>query len=181
MSIYTPTAAIRATAAEFDDGDPPEGACINPLPEAALDTAHWASYRRHTEIDSNDDGTSVLGDNNKAATFGTGTVAVWDGIVQPLDWVDVQVSFQAATDAASVQEYRLSVSYAVGAPTALGGARAQFDVLNTLAPVTLRAKFQSSSSDHMYIWIESRAPNADQDGYVKAPMRVTGYVMRPLP
>jgi hypothetical protein len=44
-TTYTPTDAKRATALEFDDGDAPQASTINPLAEAAFDTATFAANR----------------------------------------------------------------------------------------------------------------------------------------
>lgn len=43
--VYTPTATNETNAQEFDDGDAPSAAIINPLGEAAFNTAKWAANR----------------------------------------------------------------------------------------------------------------------------------------
>lgn len=44
-ALYTPTDVVAASAQEFDDGDDPSALNVNPLGEAAFNTATWAKNR----------------------------------------------------------------------------------------------------------------------------------------
>ena len=44
-SVFTPTPTNETSAVEFDDGDAPSAGNLNPLGEAAFNTAKWAANR----------------------------------------------------------------------------------------------------------------------------------------
>ena len=83
MITYIPTSAKRTSALEFDDGDAPQGVKINPLGEAAFDTATFASDRICSEYTVStltvDLGTGDLG-TTTTDVFGTGDYTIQEGL-----------------------------------------------------------------------------------------------------
>ena len=182
MSTYTPTDAKRTSASEFDDGDEPQATILNPLAEAAFDTATWAANRipRYLAalLELNDDTSNVLGDNAHSTSFAV-PYELYAGTIRALDVVQFQVTFQVGADSASVQVFRLSYSIGFGSIAPLGGSRAEYNALGDLVCVTLTGSLQMGSTNKLHLYIESRSPDGIVDGYFKAPLKMVGQVWRP--
>lgn len=129
MGVYTPTPTNETNAVEFDDGDAPSAANINPLAEAAFNTAKYAANRvgavRVVDIDTTaiDTLLSIL-QTTTSATWAAdtliGTVDVLDG-----DTVEIDVRFHGSAAGACSGDYRLAYSIDGGAVTPVPGARAR--------------------------------------------------------
>lgn len=131
MIVYTPSDTNETTSQEFDDGDAPSATNINTLPEAAFNTAKWASnrvgiYRLAALIDSGivDTPLSTLG-SSTSPTWGTGDVALCTAIpVETDDVIEVEVGFHASTsDATALCGYRLAWCVNGGAKMPIPGAQ----------------------------------------------------------
>jgi hypothetical protein len=129
--VFTPTPTNETTATEFDDGDAPSAARINPLGEAAFNTAKWAAnrvgiYRLVKLSDSGivDTPLSTLG-SSTSPTWGTGDVALCNPIpIETDDVIEVEVGFHAFTsEATSLCGYRLAWAVNGGAKTQIPGAQ----------------------------------------------------------
>lgn len=114
---YTPTDAKRVSSQEFDDGDPPQATKINPLGEAAFDTATYASNRVSEQwIESFDDqgyGTTptTIRGTTTSSSFGAGSVDLGTYITTAEDTLLIWVTFVfdcSSTDPAAQVEYRLA-------------------------------------------------------------------------
>ena len=135
-TTYTPTDAKRATALEFDDGDAPQASKINPLAEAAFDTATYAANRAGTHrviaIQSLlDGGTSQKGSDFTSSSFGGNDIALTS--IDDLavgDIVECEITFHGLNDTQNTRgEFRLVTTQHGGTAAEMTGSRA---LVNTL-------------------------------------------------
>ena len=130
MSTYTPSDINETTAQEFDDADAPQASVINPLGQAAFNTAKWAANRVGTHRTAQADIVVSYGAQTQTPwpqTFankssfdasspdpdhGNSVACVFDSVKQgDLFDVDVQFTSQQLTGS-SVAYYRLAYQVA---------------------------------------------------------------------
>ncbi len=185
MGTFTPTPTNETSAYEFDDADPPQAVKINPLGEAAFNTAKWAANRipRYfvTVLEKNDDSSNVLGDNVRSTSYAAHyeLYASSMGSVIALDLVQFQVTFQVGAASASAQVFALGYSLDLGAVTALAGSRAEYFQLGGLVCCTLTGSLIMPDNSVLHLWLMTKSPDGIVNGYFKAPLKMTGQVWRP--
>ena len=144
MSVmYTPTAAVRATAQEFDDSDAPAASAINPLGEAAFDTATWLVANRGNgglrlqavDVISLSGGT--LGSSNHATFDGTGDVTISAATLVCAQHDAVEVSINALVNCSGADdhcEFRLAYQPGgSGTIYAIANVKASYELLTNHA------------------------------------------------
>ena len=126
MSTYTPSDINETTSQEFDDADAPQASVINPLGQAAFNTAKWAANRVGTHRTAQADIVVSYGAQSSTswpqtfankATFdaaspdpdhGNTVALVFDGVKQG-DVFEVDVDFESQQlTGSSVAYYRLA-------------------------------------------------------------------------
>jgi len=124
-TTYTPTDAKRATALEFDDGDAPQASTINPLAEAAFDTATFAANRVGVEHLVNvltvEIGTGALGTTTDN-TFGDhGNYQVVTSMpVTAGDYIEITGFVHLATNYVGANDAKVRLAYQIDSGSITG-------------------------------------------------------------
>jgi hypothetical protein len=132
--VFTPTPTNETNAAEFDDGDAPSASIINPLGEAAFNTAKWAAnrvgnYRLVQMLSLLKVGATQQGLDYTSTAFGTNDYALYTLYdLKAGDVLIVDAHFHAMSATIhSFGEFRLAAKEAgAGSPTEMTGARVSF-------------------------------------------------------
>lgn len=187
---YTPTDAKRATAQEFDDGDAPEATNINPLGEAAFDTATYAAnrigaYRVINLVKYGADATTDLCSNDRTG-YGLGPDGAEAGAVDyeigsfavvTNDLVAVQLVASAEGSVADTGSFRLAWQIGAGAKTGLHEVQLQaldtdnqaFTLLGLIPPTT----------GTLHIWLQCKAGTTGVDTKAIGPWTALALHLRP--
>lgn len=180
--LFTPTPANETDCQEFDDGDAPSMGSVNPLGEAAFNTAKYAANRvgayrllAVTQVGSDDtDGTTKLTSSTNAwgTTPGADLVTLGNfGAGAGADCFELSVDFVAQSGADT--QYRLEYALNGGAHVAIPYARILLD--NTTDDVV--------ASLHVGAWLDLTAGTAGDSivFYLNAkPATSTCHVYAPL-
>lgn len=176
--LFTPTPTNHASAQEFDDGDAPEATIINPLGEAAFDTATYAanrvgSWRIKTLVSFTDTGAGLMGTSG-AAAFGTGDITAINGTVTVVtkDKIEIAANFEVDSALAGQGEFRIAYKItADGAITELPAARAYFSNMTTdRIPVCVQGVATAGADGALYVYLQLREPGAGHNVYIYAPI-----------
>lgn len=144
MIVYTPSDTNETNAQEFDDGDAPSAGNLNPLGEAAFNTAKWAANRvgafRLIQIEDSyatSSGTVIGG--TSSGTYGTGDVLLSTVDVDEGDVVEISVDIHAGCTPEKNCGFRLVYTLAGGGVTPIAGAEAnRTDPIHLITPIHLQ-------------------------------------------
>lgn len=188
MSVeYTPTPTNHTSAQEYDDGDPPAAAILNPLAEAAFNTAKWAANRVGSyAIVGFDDGVTSSGGTTLAttsdATYGTDPVMLGTVAVQAGDIVEVSVDVHVAIGL-SPSTGALKLYYVTGSEAAVdvpGAVNELAEAFSTVKAVHLAGTAHPAVAGNLNVYLDSKVAGG-QTMIVEEPIAATIRVMRPNP
>lgn len=187
MSVeYTPTPTNHTSAQEYDDGDPPSAAIMNPLAEAAFDTAKWAANRvgtyRVIAIDEFDPGagTTLL----ETSTVDTWTAEYSFGSIseQPTggELVELIANPIVMRDAAGPIEIRFKVTTNGGTGTTHYGRESRVQLVSSsdMKAIPLLARIGPIAAGGATVYIQIRDPVADSTARLYGPCLVIAKLWR---
>lgn len=157
---FTIVEADITSCDEFDDGDPPSAACLNPLGEAAASLALYARNRvgpyrtRSITQGTTYDSYTSLG-STTASTWGTGDVSLGWLSVKDGDIISVQVFLQGKCSAAEQASFRLAYKYAGGSMTGIAcTVRVFAGSLGNVVPFSMGCVFEAPSTGAIEFYIQ---------------------------
>ena len=182
--LYSPSDTKHATSQEFDDGDAPTGSSINPLGEAAFDTATWCVNRigvaRLINAWSVEVARGTALGVQSASAYGSGTpYTVASFAVEANDVIEVAGLVHGKATAVACEAH-----YALGGRIGSGAIswqtpEVEYEQISTKnAPMPLNATFVASDAGtfHLLLWMIS--DDNTHEIQINSPLRVRVTQMR---